>query len=691
MSYALDNLRLLIAHDSQDEAEQLMNALRNAGRATRAQLALGEDDLVRALKGGAWELMLCRPSFGDGSFESAMGHLNRLGKAIPVILMADDFSVDTVKAGLGAGARGVVPNGDRDLLMLTVDQVAEFVRLRKELQHSEITRHDAEKRLSKLMDQSRDAIAYVLDGMHIHANDNYVQMFGYESADDLAGVPIMDMVSAEDHAKLKQFLRSRAQDENQTQELECKGVNTEGEAFDATFTFSPSTYDGEACTQIVIRTSGLDESALEERLQEISQSDQVTGLYNRTWFMNQLDEAVTQAAREGRLAAVLYLRLDDFEQHQSSLGMEGADEVLKAVARWLQEHCREEAKLARVDGEDYAVLLPVDDTDAAAEEAEALRAGIQTLMPEVAAKTVQVTASVGVSFAREDARSSQDILTTALKCCNQAQRENGGQGNSVKVHDPMDDVASGSSEAIVMMLRQGLEQGAFRLNYQPLMNLEDESEHVFEVFVKLPQKQGEALEAKEFMPVAAEHGLTGKVDRWVALNAMRAAANLDEPVSLVINLNGQSLGDATLADWLGKAMRAAKLNGNQVTFQFSEADATTYMKQAGVFAEKVKALGCGISISRFGGGLDPFKLFQHIPATMVKFEGSFTQELNKAEGRDRLSGIIKDVKQGGRKTVVGFVESAAQMQALWTLGGVDYLQGFYLQAPTEELHIPESA
>jgi len=100
MSYALDNLRLLIAHDSQDEAEQLMNMLRNAGRATRAQLALGEDDLLRALKGGAWELMLCRPSFGDGSFESAMAHLKRLGKAVPVILLENTFSADTVKAAL---------------------------------------------------------------------------------------------------------------------------------------------------------------------------------------------------------------------------------------------------------------------------------------------------------------------------------------------------------------------------------------------------------------------------------------------------------------------------------------------------------------------------------------------------------------------------------------------------------------
>jgi diguanylate cyclase (GGDEF)-like protein len=500
----------------------------------------------------------------------------------------------------------------------------------------------------------------------------------------------MDMVSASDHAKLKQLLRSRAQDESQTQELECKGVNTEGGEFDATFTFSASTYDGEACTQIVIRTTGVNESEMEERLQEMSQKDQVTGLFSRSWFMDRLDESVALAANEGRLATVLYLRLDDFEHHQSELGIDGADGILKSVAEWLRAEVGE-ARLAKVDGEDFAILQPVDDTEEAAEMAENLRAGIESLMPEVAAKTVHVTASVGVSFVREDARSSQGILTTALKCCNQAQRENGGKGSSVKVHDPMDDVAAGSSEAVTMQVRQALEQAKFSLRYQPLVCLEDQSDHTFEVFVNLPQKQGDDMEATEFMPVAAEQGLVGKIDRWVVLNAMRAASVFSEPVNLVLNLNGASLADATLVDWLAKAMRAAKMDGSRVTFQFSEADAATYLKQAGAFAEKVKALGCGISISRFGGGLDPFKLFQHIPVTMVKFEGSFTQELSKAEGRERLTAIIQKVREGNRKTVVGFVESAAQMQALWTLGGVDYLQGYYLQPPMDVLEIPESA
>ncbi|HBP67154.1 MAG TPA: GGDEF domain-containing protein, partial [Alcanivorax sp.] len=123
------------------------------------------------------------------------------------------------------------------------------------------------------------------------------------------------------------------------------------------------------CTQIVIRAASLDENALQERLHEISQTDQVTGLYSRTWFMEQLDQAVAEAARQGQLAAVLYLRLDGFEQHQSSLGMEGADDVLRAVADWLREHSAG-GKLARVDGEDFALLKPVNDLDEAGQLAE---------------------------------------------------------------------------------------------------------------------------------------------------------------------------------------------------------------------------------------------------------------------------------------------------------------------------------
>lgn len=687
MSFAFDHLRLLIAHDSQDEAEQLMNALRTAGRATRAKLALSEDEFLHAVKENTWELILCRPVFGDADYAMIVGHLRRLGKAIPVILIADEYHQETVLEGLEKGASAVVPRHSNDLLLKVIDKELDVLRLRQELQSTEIELHDAEKRLGQLMAQSKDAIAYVLDGMHIHANGNYVALFGYDDTDDLAGVPIIDMVAASDKEKLKKLLRQRAKDESQTQEMHCKGVSADGKEFDASFTFSPSTYDGEVCTQIVIRTAGVAESDIEERVHVASQTDPVTGLPNRLWLMDQLDVAVAKAAKGQGLSALLCIRLDRFEQLQADYGIDGGDMVLKSVATTLEG---QQGKLAKLDGEDFALLVDVEDTEQAATLAHDLVKHVNTLMPEIGVRTVQVTASIGVAFAREDARNGQQILTTALKYCNLAQRENEQQGGGIKVHDPMDDVAAGSSEALAMLVRQALEKNGFKLQYQPLLCLEDQNEHIFEVFVSLPQSKGEVLKAKEFIPVAVNHKLIGKIDRWVTLNAMREALAAESPVGLLVNLKGESLAEPGLAEWLIKAVKASGLPPERLTFQFTEGDATEFMKVAGAFARKMVALGCGVSISRFGGNLDPFKIFQHIPATMVKFESAFIQELNKPEGREQLAEVIAKVKQHGCKAVVGFVETAQQMQSLWTLGGVDYLQGFYLQGPMDRMHVADT-
>ena len=691
MSYKLETVRLLIAHDSQDEAEQLMNALRNAGKATRAELVLNEDDLLRALKAGAWEMLITRPRFGSCDYTTVIGHLKRLGKPVPVLVLVDDFSATSMREVLEAGAQAAAPADDRDLVMLLVDQQVETLRLRKELQQTELSLHEAEKRLSVLMDQSRDAIAYVVDGMHIHANDAYLETFGYESADDLAGVPIMDMVSSGDHEKLKKLLRSRAQDESQTHELECKGVTTEGEEFAATFVFAPSTYDGEACTQIVIHADAVDESALQEKLHQISLTDQITGLYNRGWFMDTLDKAVGAAVNSGQLSAVLYMRVDDFEQHQTQVGIDAGDELLKSVAGCLRQTLGENTPLARVGDEEFATVVQVGEPEEAEPLAERVRKAVEALMPEIKAQTLQVSLSIGVAFAREDSRGSQAIMTKALECCNQATRDNEGKGNSIHVHDPMDDVAAGSDEAVVMAIRQALENNALGLLYQPVMNLEDDDDQFFEVFVRLPQKEGEPLAPERFMQVAGENGLAAKIDRWVVLTAIRAALEHKEPVRLLINISGYSLQDTSLAAWVAKAIKASKIDGKRITFQFSEGEATRFLKQAGAFARELAPLGCGVSISRFASGLDPFKIFEHIPATMVKFEGSYTQELDNQDTRTKFAGLVEKVREGNRDVMVGFIESASQMQTLWTMGGIKYLQGFYLQPPTEELQLAATA
>src|SRR3546814_6553142 len=106
MSYSLDTIRLLVAHESQDSAEQLINLLRNARLTSRAELVLNESDLLRALKSGGWEVFLCRPPFGNCDYTAALAPLTRLGKSHCTLIFTDDFHAEVLRTMLDAGAQG---------------------------------------------------------------------------------------------------------------------------------------------------------------------------------------------------------------------------------------------------------------------------------------------------------------------------------------------------------------------------------------------------------------------------------------------------------------------------------------------------------------------------------------------------------------------------------------------------------
>ncbi len=124
-----------------------------------------------------------------------------------------------------------------------------------------------------LLDSSVDAITYVHDGMHIYANRSYMALFGYEDAEELEGLPVIDLIASCDQGAFKDFLKGYQNDQRQT-ELVCTGVKLDGQEFKARISLSAATYDGEPCIQVVIRGE-VDNAELEEKLREVSSQDPV--------------------------------------------------------------------------------------------------------------------------------------------------------------------------------------------------------------------------------------------------------------------------------------------------------------------------------------------------------------------------------------------------------------------------------
>ncbi|MDX1692641.1 MAG: EAL domain-containing protein [Ketobacteraceae bacterium] len=680
---ANDTLRLLMLHESRDDAEQLLNRIRNSGRATRAELLEDDESLTEALEKSSWDLMILRPEAEDLFAGQCLLQVQKLQKDIPAILLIDELDPDEIVEGLREGFKAVVPANQEEWILQVIRRELNNLEERRKRRTAELNFKEAEKRCATLLDNSRDAITYVIDGMHTYANEAYLELFGYDDVDDLEGMPILDMVSPQDHEDFKSFLKQYTSGDSDNNEFLCHGICTDGSEIQCRMIFSSATYDGEPCTQILIRTNQAD-AELQEKLKEISSQDLLTGLYNRQYFTQLLDDAIQWAVKEGKIACLIYVQIDNFAAIQSDVGIGGADIVLSDVASILRDSFQG-AELARFGDDIFTVLIKDMGLDKGAELAESLRAKIEDHLSEVNDRTVQATASIGVTIVSEAASDPQVIITRAHQA-SELVREDNPLGNGVRTFDPSK-IRSGEDADTGELLQEAIDKGLFKVLFQPVIDLRGNSGELYEVLLRMVNEDGEAISPNEFLDIASHKDLCEKIDRWVILQSIKMLSQhraLGHETRLMVNITGESLRDQTLLPWLSVALKAARMPGDALIFQFTENDATTYLKQAKEFTKGLNQLHAKAAISRFGCSLNPFNNLKHLNVEYLKLDGSFIKELDSEESREHFKEVVETAHAQGKLTIAPFVESASVLSSLWQIG-VNYIQGYYLQEPTEDM------
>lgn len=692
----IDTIRLLLLHDSQDEAELLLNTLRKAGKATRAEFVRSEDNLVTQLKGGEWDVILACAGAAGCALPKVITHARKFGHDVPVIVLAPERSLKSVVDGMKAGARDVIARGETEHLLLVLEREMGALAMLREKNRLEADLRESERRSELLMDAAQDAVAYVTDGMHVEANSAYLELFGYTDADDLAGVPIMDLVEDTYHKDLKELLRrqtgARAGEKH---EITCQCRHTDGHPFEATMVFSVATFDGEPCTQILIRStagSGVSDAEMEAKLREAASIDTLTGLRNRSWFMEQVDEATAAAKARRKTVALLFIQIDDFTTLRTSVGLGGADSALTEIAGKLRILVPESTgQLARFGDDLFAALVGIADVDKVRAFAETIRAGLDKHMFEVQKKTLHVTASIGATIIDDNAASGQDMLSKAADAAAKVRQKNSA-GNGVFVYDPSELIDASTDSGMVKHLQIALEKNQFKLYYQPILNLEENAEETYEILLRFPLN-GKELNPGEFMQAASAGGLNTKIDRWVILNALKVLAEHNSKghkTRIMVTLTTDSVADASLLQWLGVALRAAKIGGDALILQITENDAASHLKQLVKFQADLAPLRIRMAINRFGASSTPTRVLENLPdVRYVKLDGSFMQELGTDAGRQAIASAIKEVQKSGKLVIASHVESASALQSLWAYG-INYIEGYYVSPALVEMSYPFS-
>src|SRR5690606_4164225 len=232
--------------------------------------------------------------------------------------------------------RGLVLRTRPEHVQAVVREEFSILEQRRAIRRLEASLRETERRCDALIASSRDPIAYVHEGMHIRANQAYLEMFGYESFEEVEGLPVLDMIAASHGNEFKKLLKELSRGGQPPRALELEAQRADGSTFDAVMEFAQASYEGEPCLQIIFRQQVIDPDMVRE-LDALRSRDQVTGLLNRQHFLTELDQAVATAAGGSNEQALFLVEIDNYAALLNDIGLGHADLLLSLAARRLAE------------------------------------------------------------------------------------------------------------------------------------------------------------------------------------------------------------------------------------------------------------------------------------------------------------------------------------------------------------------
>lgn len=680
-------IRLLFVEDRLDDAEQLISVLRNGGIAVRPNRPESEDELARLLKEQPIDLVLANHGAKIIPFPQVIAAVTASGKDVPVVATVNALTEELLLSILAAGAHAVAVRAKPAHIQHVVRDEYATLDQRRSLRRLETSLRETERRCDTLIASSRDPIAYVHEGMHIRANQAYLEMFGYESFEEVEGLPLLDMIAASDAAKFKDLLKKLSKGEAPPRNLELKAQRSDGESFDAMMEFTQASYEGEPCLQIVFHQRTVDADMAKE-LDVLRQRDQVTGLYNRPYFTGELDAAIAEAAEGRGDQALLLVELDSYSALLNEIGLGHADELLERSARRLETALGRSDIAARFSDHGFALLTRGSDHNASRALAERVRAAFHGSIIEVGDRSISPTVSIGGVQIGQKIASAQQVLVKASQGLQDAQTEG---GNRALLYDPAarDRAEEERLQQWVERIKSAIAGDGFVLNYQPIISLHGDGGEVYQVLLRMRGPTGEIVKPATFFPIAEEHGLTDQIDRWVIQRAIQDIAERKREgkvTTLFVKLTPESIQDAALAAWVGVALKSAAVPGSQLVLSVSEAKAFTNLKATQDLQRSLAKLGCTLCLEQFGMGLNSFQLLTHIDATYLKIDQGLIGDLGKnPDNQKKVKEIADKAKTLDKRTIAEGVQDAASMTVLFT-SSVNYVEGLFLAPPGPEMN-----
>ncbi len=443
----------------------------------------------------------------------------------------------------------------------------------------------------------------------------------------------------------------------------------DGSGMPVDYTSAPLRERGRIVGAVVVFDDVTEQRQLSEQLRQQADHDSLTGLCNRRRFGKELSDQLSYSQRYGRSGVLLLIDLDGFKIVNDSFGHPMGDRVLCQVGAILSASVRETDVVARIGGDEFAVLL---------REASELE-GVDVAAKLVAAIKEEsepgVGASVGVAAFFGDGDRSGDELLIAADVALYEAKDSGG-GREVVYADQQ-----GQSLTWVKRIREAIEERRLTVYAQPIIDLATGRIVREELLVRMLDAHGDRISPASFLPTAEHFGLINEIDLVVLEKGIELVRR---GRAVAINVSAHTVGDVRYLAALEIALTGG-LEPSRFNFELTETAAVANMADAQDFAARLRELGCSLSLDDFGTGFSPLVYLKQIDAQFLKIDIEFIRELGSSPADQQVvRAIVSIARSFGQKTVAEGVEDEATLTLVRELG-VDYAQGFHIgrPAPTE--------
>ncbi|MEW6133155.1 MAG: EAL domain-containing protein [Pseudomonadota bacterium] len=539
--------------------------------------------------------------------------------------------------------------------------------------------------LANAVEQTADLVTIAdRDGNILYVNAAFEKVTGYSFEEALGKNPSIlnsGLMSDTQHEELWRTIRG-------------------GEAYHGTFinrrkdgslyyeqkTITPILRDGRGEITHFLSTGKdiTNEVVVEDRLRQLSLHDPLTGLPNRGHMRERIARLLERLESSGGGVAVLVLNLDRFKVINHSLGHEGGDALLQAVAQRLLELVRPEDAVARLEADSFAVLLDdINTVDGVSPVADKLLAGFAAPF-DINGEEVFVTVSMGVSVWPSDGDDAAALLQNAEVALSRAKQRGRAR---CEYYEPTMNAQAAKRLSTETSLRRALERGEFVLHYQPKVDIRTERIVGAEALVRWQHPERGLVPPGDFIPLLEDTGLIVPVRRWVLETAcaqQRAWARLGGGrVSMAVNLSAQQFAQSDVVQMVEAALADCGMpgKGEWLELEITESAVMQDVGHAVSTLKRLKALGIRIAIDDFGTGHSSLSYLTRLPIDVLKVDRSFVIPLpHSQQDAEVVRAVLALARSLGLEVVAEGVESADQ-HAFLLEQGCTLAQGHYFAPP----------